>query len=139
MQPVVSRMQLCGGITCSLAGRQVSQAHLQEGRSSGWAPAACKTMIWRIVRCEFYSRENSGMIASYSGVKSADQLQRLNGKTTNGFWRTVKKQMSSGKRSQAPVRKAATMMPVSVPKVLIRPPGQRTSEWVDLWEAYVSC
>lgn len=27
-------------------------------------------------------------------------------------------------------------MAVSVPKVLVRPPGQRTSEWVDLWEAY---
>lgn len=30
------------------------------------------------------------------------------------------------------------MMPVSVPKVLCRPPGQKQSEWVDLWEAYVS-
>ena len=46
--------------------------------------------------------------------------------------------MSSGKRSGGPTRKATTMMPVSVPKVLVRPPGQRQSEWVDLWEAYVS-
>lgn len=30
------------------------------------------------------------------------------------------------------------MMPVSVPKVLCRPPGQKQMEWVDLWEAYVS-
>ncbi len=30
------------------------------------------------------------------------------------------------------------MMPVSTPKVLVRPPGERQMEWVDLWEAYVS-
>lgn len=28
------------------------------------------------------------------------------------------------------------MMPVSTPKVLVRPPGQRQYEWVDLWESY---
>ncbi|KAG2501644.1 hypothetical protein HYH03_000148 [Edaphochlamys debaryana] len=28
------------------------------------------------------------------------------------------------------------MMPVSVPKVLCKPPGQKQMEWVDLWEAY---
>ncbi len=42
------------------------------------------------------------------------------------------------RRSGAPKRKVTTMMPVSVPKVLCRPPGQKQSEWVDLWEAYVS-
>ncbi len=42
------------------------------------------------------------------------------------------------RRSGAPRRKVATMMPVSVPKVLCRPPGQKQMEWVDLWEAYVS-
>lgn len=30
------------------------------------------------------------------------------------------------------------MMPVSTPKVLVRPQGQRQYEWVDLWESYVS-
>lgn len=30
------------------------------------------------------------------------------------------------------------MMPVAAPKVLMRPPGQRQFEWVDMWEAYVS-
>jgi hypothetical protein len=42
------------------------------------------------------------------------------------------------RRSGAPKRKVTTMMPVSVPKVLVRPPGQKQMEWVDLWEAYVS-
>jgi ATP-dependent Clp protease protease subunit len=28
------------------------------------------------------------------------------------------------------------MMPVSTPKVLVRPQGQRQYEWVDLWESY---
>jgi ATP-dependent Clp protease protease subunit len=46
--------------------------------------------------------------------------------------------MAQSRRSAGPRRKVTTMMPVSVPKVLMRPPGQRQSEWVDLWEAYVS-
>lgn len=29
------------------------------------------------------------------------------------------------------------MMPVSVPKVLVRPQGERQYEWMDLWESYV--
>jgi ATP-dependent Clp protease protease subunit len=29
-------------------------------------------------------------------------------------------------------------MAVSVPKVLVRPPGERQYEWMDLWESYVS-
>ena len=37
-----------------------------------------------------------------------------------------------------PRRRVATMMPVAAPKVLMRPPGQRQFEWVDMWEAYVS-
>lgn len=40
--------------------------------------------------------------------------------------------------SGAPKRRAVTMMPVSTPKVLVRPQGQRQYEWVDLWESYVS-
>jgi hypothetical protein len=39
---------------------------------------------------------------------------------------------------RAPRRKVTTMMPVSVPKVLVRPPGERQYEWMDLWESYVS-
>ena len=40
--------------------------------------------------------------------------------------------------SGGPRRRAVTMMAVNVPRVLVRPPGQRQYEWVDLWEAYVS-
>ena len=71
----------------------------------------------------------------------AGQLQRV-AKTKpssgNGFWNKTASQMAVGRRSGGPSRKVTTMMPVSVPKVLVRPPGQRQSEWVDLWEAYVS-
>lgn len=76
-------------------------------------------------------------VAPCVGIKSAGQLQRVSGKaSTSGFWQTATKQMASNRRSGGPTRKAATMMPVNVPKVLVRPPGQRQSEWVDLWEAY---
>ncbi|PNH01836.1 hypothetical protein TSOC_012242 [Tetrabaena socialis] len=54
-----------------------------------------------------------------------------------GFWQVTQQQMTASKRSGAPKRKVTTMMPVSVPKVLCRPPGQKQMEWVDLWEAYV--
>jgi hypothetical protein len=40
--------------------------------------------------------------------------------------------------SSGPKRRQVTMMPVSTPKVLVRPQGQRQYEWVDLWESYVS-
>ncbi len=40
--------------------------------------------------------------------------------------------------SSGPTRRQVTMMPVSTPKVLVRPQGQRQYEWVDLWESYVS-
>mmetsp|Transcript_17134 Transcript_17134/g.36988 ORF Transcript_17134/g.36988 Transcript_17134/m.36988 type:complete len:271 (+) Transcript_17134:28-840(+) len=75
-------------------------------------------------------------VTSYSGVKSAEQMQKVVRTKPQGFWQTVGKQMAGGRKSNAPTRKTVTMMPVSVPKVLCRPPGQRQMEWVDLWEAY---
>lgn len=73
-------------------------------------------------------------------LSHAGQLQRAKAKPSsgNGFWNKTASQMAVGRRSGGPSRKVTTMMPVSVPKVLVRPPGQRQSEWVDLWEAYVS-
>lgn len=47
--------------------------------------------------------------------------------------------LSRSRGSSGPKRRAVTMMPVSTPKVLVRPQGQRQYEWVDLWESYVSC
>jgi hypothetical protein len=46
--------------------------------------------------------------------------------------------MFRSRGSSGPRRRAVTMMPVSTPKVLVRPVGQRQYEWVDLWESYVS-
>jgi hypothetical protein len=46
--------------------------------------------------------------------------------------------ISCSRGSSGPRRRAVTMMPVSTPKVLVRPVGQRQYEWVDLWESYVS-
>jgi hypothetical protein len=40
--------------------------------------------------------------------------------------------------SSGPRRRATTMMAVAAPKVLMRPPGERQFQWVDMWEAYVS-
>ena len=86
------------------------------------------------------------MLPHTSGLVNLDmphagQLQRVAKTKTssgNGFWNKTASQMAVGRRSGGPSRKVTTMMPVSVPKVLVRPPGQRQSEWVDLWEAYVS-
>jgi len=75
-------------------------------------------------------------ISSCVGIKSAVQLQRITKKSAGGFWEQASSQMAQSRRSAGPRRKVTTMMPVSVPKVLMRPPGQRQSEWVDLWEAY---
>ncbi len=75
-------------------------------------------------------------------IVSAGQMQRVSTKaptsSNSGFWQRSQSQIAHGKKSGAPKKRATTMMPVSVPKVLVRPPGQRTSEWMDLWEAYVS-
>lgn len=46
--------------------------------------------------------------------------------------------LSCSRGSSGPKRRQVTMMPVSTPKVLVRPQGQRQYEWVDLWESYVS-
>ncbi|KAG2435689.1 hypothetical protein HXX76_006889 [Chlamydomonas incerta] len=73
---------------------------------------------------------------AYIGVKPAANVVGMGNKSPQGFWQVTHKQISAAKRSGAPKRKVTTMMPVSVPKVLCRPPGQRQSEWVDLWEAY---
>jgi hypothetical protein len=50
----------------------------------------------------------------------------------------LKLSMFCSRGSSGPRRRAVTMMPVSTPKVLVRPVGQRQYEWVDLWESYVS-
>lgn len=71
------------------------------------------------------------------GIKSAGQLQKLVKPTFKSFRDVAQQQIASAKSSRAPKRKAATMMPVSTPKVLVRPPGERQMEWVDLWEAYI--
>jgi len=47
-------------------------------------------------------------------------------------------QPNRSRGGSGPKRRVATMMPVAAPKVLVRPPGQRQFEWVDMWEAYVS-
>jgi len=41
-------------------------------------------------------------------------------------------------RSSSISKRNVAARAVSVPKVLVRPPGQRQYEWVDLWESYVS-
>eukprot|EP00798_Chlamydomonas_sp_ICE-L_P016476 gene16476-22698_t len=75
--------------------------------------------------------------SAYVGIKTADQIRATSGpRQPKGFWEVTQKQMSCARRSSAPKRRDVTMMPVSVPRVLVRPPGQRQSEWVDLWEAY---
>ncbi|KAF8072412.1 CLPR2 [Scenedesmus sp. PABB004] len=75
---------------------------------------------------------------AYVGIKSAGQLQQLSRQQRpEGFWAAASRQINvRGKRSGAPRRRVATMMPVSTPKVLVRPQGQRQYEWVDLWESY---
>ncbi|GIL92696.1 hypothetical protein Vretimale_19423 [Volvox reticuliferus] len=72
----------------------------------------------------------------YIGVKPAGNIAGLGRSKPKGFWQVTQQQISSAKRSGAPKRRVTTMMPVSVPKVLVRPPGQKQMEWVDLWEAY---
>ena len=37
------------------------------------------------------------------------------------------------RRSGAPVRRAVTMMPIGVPRVPYRTPGENSWQWVDLW------
>lgn len=73
---------------------------------------------------------------AYVGVKSSGDMQRLGAKPAQGFWQAASKQINVTSRSSGPRRRVTTMMPVSVPKVLVRPQGQRQYEWVDLWEAY---
>lgn len=73
---------------------------------------------------------------AYVGVKSGGQLQRVGHRAADGFWQQASRQINVQRRSGGPTKRATTMMPVSVPKVLVRPQGQRQYEWVDLWEAY---
>lgn len=48
----------------------------------------------------------------------------------------AQRQIGSARSSNGPRRRQVTMMPVAAPKVLVRPPGSRQYEWMDLWEAY---
>ncbi|KAI8468852.1 MAG: Clp protease-domain-containing protein [Monoraphidium minutum] len=77
-------------------------------------------------------------LTSYVGVKSAGTMQRLcKQQKSTGFWQAADKQINVRSRGgSGPRRRVATMMPVAAPKVLMRPPGQRQFEWVDMWEAY---
>ncbi|GBF94594.1 ATP-dependent Clp protease proteolytic subunit [Raphidocelis subcapitata] len=76
-------------------------------------------------------------LGAYVGVKSAGELQRLCKQKSSGFWQAADRQINVRSRGgSGPKRRVATMMPVAAPKVLMRPPGQRQFEWVDMWEAY---
>ncbi|WIA08088.1 hypothetical protein OEZ85_007551 [Tetradesmus obliquus] len=82
-------------------------------------------------------RVQASGVGAYVGVKSAGQLQQVAKQKPEGFWQTASKQINVRSRgSSGPRRRAVTMMPVSTPKVLVRPVGQRQYEWVDLWESY---
>jgi len=41
--------------------------------------------------------------------------------------------------NQKPVRAQIRMMPIGTPRVPYRTPGERSYQWVDLWNALVSC
>eukprot|EP00775_Hariotina_reticulata_P003425 gene3425-3697_t len=83
-------------------------------------------------------RVQASSVGAYVGVKSAGQIQQLTKQRPEGFWQAADKQINVSRRSGGPRRRLTTMMPVSTPKVLVRPQGQRQYEWMDLWESYVS-
>ncbi|KAL6755088.1 non-catalytic subunit of chloroplast ClpP complex [Haematococcus lacustris] len=75
-------------------------------------------------------------VQHYAGIKSTGQLQKLVKDRSRTFHEVAQRQIQNGRASGAPRRRAATMMPVNTPKVLVKPAGQRQYEWVDLWESY---
>lgn len=87
-------------------------------------------------------RVHAGCNTAYVGVKSAEQLARLGGGNSGApsdFWSQTARQTRRHlppSSTRAARRLTPRMMPVSTPKVLVRPVGQRQYEWVDLWDAY---
>lgn len=74
-------------------------------------------------------------VQRFSGFQSNERMASVSRKQGESFWQKAHKSIStvSASGSSCPTRRLVTQMPIGVPKVPYRTPGEASYQWVDLW------